>query len=89
MVGNARRWKEEVLTLQVPIGERLVELRAERQGWMGVMPSCRFWDSGDCAGNHTWCDNGNGNGANNRAEDPGTTFSELLEAAGSPYSALP
>ena len=49
---------------------------------MGVMPSCRFWDSGDCAGNHTWCDNGNGNGANNRAEDPGTTFSELLEAAG-------
>ena len=29
MVGNARRWKEEVLTLQVPIGERLVELRRE------------------------------------------------------------
>ncbi len=83
MVGTARRWKEEVLTLQVPIGERLVELRAERAGMDGGDAIVSFfWDSGDCAGNHTWCDNGNGNGANNRAEDPGTTFSELLEAAG-------
>ncbi len=66
MVGNARRWKKEVLSLQVPIGERVVELRAERAGR----------DGGDVIVSFSW-DSGEGGG-----EDLGFTFSELLEAAG-------
>ncbi|MGI6573124.1 MAG: S-adenosylmethionine:tRNA ribosyltransferase-isomerase [Fermentimonas sp.] len=66
MVGNARRWKEEVLTLQVPIGERVIGLRAERAGM----------DGGDAIVSFSW-DSGEGGG-----EDLGFTFSELLEAAG-------
>ena len=79
MVGNARRWKKEVLSLQVPIGERVVELRAERVGMDGGDAIVSFsWDSGDQAGNHTGCNGGDDNGA----EYLGVTFSELLEAAG-------
>lgn len=89
MVGNARRWKDEVLTLQVPIGERVVELCAERAGMDGSDAIVSFsWDNGECAGDHPGCDAGDDNGANKGcggyhvAENLGITFSELLEAAG-------
>ncbi len=45
MVGNARRWKNEVLSLQVPIGERMVELCAKRAGMDGGDAIVTFyWD---------------------------------------------
>lgn len=91
MVGNARRWKNEVLTLQVPIGERVVELRAERAGMDGDDTLVSFsWDNGECAGDQAGCDDRDDNGGSisddgcngGSCHDLEITFSELLEAAG-------
>lgn len=32
MIGNARRWKDETLTMQIPMGEQEVTLRATKEG---------------------------------------------------------
>ncbi len=32
MIGNARRWKDEALSMEIPMGEEVVELRAEKRG---------------------------------------------------------
>ncbi len=95
MVGNVRRWKNEVLSMRVPIGGQVVELRAERAGMDGGDAIVSFsWDSRGCDGgdndgesdNHVGVGGGyNGNVDNNGGgdgDDLGFTFSELLEAAG-------
>ncbi len=45
LVGNARKWKQGVLILTVPVGETMVTLQAEMAGRMGNAFCIRFtWD---------------------------------------------
>ncbi|WP_294078709.1 S-adenosylmethionine:tRNA ribosyltransferase-isomerase [Proteiniphilum sp. UBA5384] len=46
MIGNARRWKEEPLYMQIPVGDGVVSLKAEKKGIMGNDSIiCFSWDN--------------------------------------------
>lgn len=46
MIGNAKRWKDGVLEMQIPIGEAVVRLRAEKEASSGSDTIVQFsWDN--------------------------------------------
>ena len=55
MIGNARRWKDEALSMEIPMGEEVVELRAEKRGTDGEDTVVAFsWEDGSFSFRSCW-----------------------------------